>query len=62
MDDGDHTSAAASDEAARQKRWLNGVGAANLVSAVTLAAINASLSQTNFRRPPARRLLRRRYG
>ena len=62
MEDGDHTAAEASDEAARRKRWLNGVGAANLVSAVGLAAINASLSQTNFRRPPARRLLRRSYG
>jgi len=62
MKDGDHTAAEASDEAARRKRWLNRVGAANLASAVSLAAINASLSQTNFRRPPVRRLLRRSYG
>jgi len=62
MKDGDHTAPEASDEAARRKRWLNRVGAANLASAVSLAAINASLSQTNFRRPPVRRLLRRSYG
>jgi hypothetical protein len=45
----------------RTKRFLNAVGAANLVAAIALAGINAGLSQANFRRPPLRRLLRRRY-
>jgi hypothetical protein len=45
----------------RTKRLLNGMGAANLVSAVVLAGVNAGLSQANFRRPPVRRLIRRRY-
>lgn len=47
--------------AARLKRALTVVGGLNLASEVALAAINASLAQTNFRRPPVRRLLRRRY-
>jgi hypothetical protein len=45
----------------RTKRFLNAMGAANLVSAIALAGVNAGLSQANFRRPPLRRLLRRRY-
>jgi hypothetical protein len=48
-------------KAARLKRLVNALGALNLASELALVAINASLSQTNFRRPPARRLLRRRY-
>ena len=47
--------------AARIKRMVNGLGALNLLSEVALTAVNASLAQSNFRRPPARRLLRRRY-
>lgn len=47
--------------AARIKRALTVLGGLSLASELTLAAINASLAQTNFRRPPARRLLRRRY-
>lgn len=62
METGDRTSPQASHTAARRKRWVNAMGAAHLLSAVGLAAINAGLSQANFRRPPARRLLRRRYG
>jgi hypothetical protein len=40
---------------------LNVLGSLHLASAITLAGVNAALSQANFRRPPARRLLRRRY-
>jgi hypothetical protein len=47
--------------AARLKRLVNLMSAASLVADVALVAANASLAQTNFRRPPARRLLRRRY-
>lgn len=47
--------------AARLKRVVNVVGALNLVSELALVAVNASLAQANFRRPPARRWLRRRY-
>jgi hypothetical protein len=46
---------------ARMKRTLNWLGRASLVSQAALIGINAALSQSNFRRPPARRLLRRRY-
>ena len=62
LETGDRTSAAASDTAARRKRRINAIGTAHLVSALGLAAINAALSQAGFRRPPVRRLLRRRYG
>jgi hypothetical protein len=47
--------------AARIKRLVNGLGRANAVAEVALVAINAALAQENFRRPPARRLLKRRY-
>jgi len=47
--------------AARRKRVLNALSAASIVSEVALASINASLAQSNFRRPPKRRLLKRRY-
>jgi hypothetical protein len=47
--------------AARTKRLLNALGSASAVAEVGLVAINAALAQENFRRPPARRLLKRRY-
>ena len=47
--------------AARLKRAVNALGALNLAADVALVAVNAALAQANFRRPPARRLLRRRY-
>jgi hypothetical protein len=59
--DGDRTSPDATPEESRAKRFLNAVGRANLVSALGLAGVNAALGQANFRRPPARRLFRRRY-
>ena len=62
LETGDRTSAAASDTAARRKRRINAIGTAHLVSALSLAGINAGLSQSGFRRPPVRRVLRRRYG
>lgn len=47
--------------AARIKQLVNALGAANLAAEVALLATNSSLAQANFRRPPLRRLLRRRY-
>jgi len=61
MKDGDVPSKRAGEEAQRLKKALNVLGSLHLASAITLAGVNAALSQANFRRPPARRLLRRRY-
>ena len=61
MADGDHTADDASSLSQARKRRVNALGAAHLASALGLAGINAALGQANFRRPPARRLLRRRY-
>jgi hypothetical protein len=47
--------------AARTKRVLNGLGRASAVAELALLGVNAALSQENFRRPPARRLVKRRY-
>jgi len=59
LTDGNTAAPAASRKEARMKRMLRVVGAANLVAEVALVAINSSLAQANFRRPPLRRLLRR---
>ena len=61
LEDGDTASARASNSERRAKRLLNAIGAVHLGSALALVAVNASLSQANFRRPPVRRLLRRSY-
>jgi hypothetical protein len=61
LNDGDTAAPEATDSERRMKRFLNAVGSLNLASAVALASVNAALSQTNFRRPPARRFLRKRY-
>jgi hypothetical protein len=61
LEDGDTAASEATTSEQRMKKVLNAVGSLNLASAVALASINAALSQTNFRRPPARRFLRRRY-
>jgi hypothetical protein len=53
LDDGNTPADETSDKAARLKRRLNTLS--------TASAANAALGQANFRRPPARRLLRRRY-
>jgi hypothetical protein len=47
--------------AAGLKRAVNVLGALNLCSELCLVVVNASLSQAGFRRPPVRRVLRRRY-
>jgi hypothetical protein len=61
MKDGDVPSKRAGEEAQRLKKTVNVLGSLHLASAITLAGINAALAQANFRRPPARRLLRHRY-
>ncbi len=61
MQTGDVTSEQAPPESARLKRILRTLGSLHLVSAVVLAGVNAALSQASFRRPPARRLLKRAY-
>ena len=47
-------------QAARLKRVVNALGAANLVAGVALLAVISGLAQANFRRPLSRRTLRRR--
>jgi uncharacterized membrane protein len=61
LEDGDNASDRATPGERRSKRLLSTVGALHLGSAMALVAVNASLAQANFRRPPVRRLLRRRY-
>ena len=61
MQTGDVSAEGAGEKAQRLKKVLNVLGSLHLASAVTLAGLNAGLSQANFRRPPARRLLRRRF-
>lgn len=59
--DGDHAAPEADAAERRAKRRLNLIGSAHLASAIALAGANAALSQQSFRRPPVRRVLRRRY-
>jgi len=61
LTDGDTAAPEATESEAKTKRALSMIGASHLASAVALAGTNAALSQLSFRRPPARRLLRRRY-
>ena len=61
LHDGSTTSPEASERETSAKRRLNVLGAAHLLSAMALAAVNATISQANFRRPPKRRVLKRRY-
>jgi hypothetical protein len=61
LEDGSTTSPEASAGEAKAKRTLNTLGSAHLVSALALAAVNATLAQANFRHPPKRRVLKRRY-
>jgi hypothetical protein len=61
MDSGRNPAPETPTRAVHLKRVVNVLGVLNLVSEVALAGVNASLAQANFRRPPARRLLRRRY-
>jgi hypothetical protein len=59
--DGNTPAADTPDDAARLKRRLNVLSTANAAAELALVGVNAALGQANFRRPPARRLLRRRY-
>jgi hypothetical protein len=61
LQDGDHTTDEATEAESRAKRRLNVLGALNLASALALTAVNSTLVQKNFRRPPRRRVLKRRY-
>ena len=61
LEDGSTPAPEASPKEARAKRMLNVLGAAHLASALALAAVNATLGQASFRRPPKRRVLKRRY-
>jgi uncharacterized membrane protein len=61
LESGSETAPGASRGAAREKRALNVLGAANLVCELALVAIQGALAQEHFRRPPARRLFKRRY-
>jgi hypothetical protein len=61
LEDGNTPAPEASAREAKAKRRLNLLGTAHLLSAMALAAVNATLSQANFRRPPKRRVLKRRY-
>jgi hypothetical protein len=61
LTDGSTPSPEASEREAKAKRRLNALGSAHLVSAMALAAVNATLAQAGFRRPPKRRVLKRRY-
>ena len=47
--------------ASSSRRAIKVLSSMHLASALTLASVNAALAQANFRRPPARRLLKRRF-
>jgi hypothetical protein len=61
LEDGSHPAAEAPEHEARAKRRLNVLGGVHLAATLALAGVNAALSQASFRRPPKRRLLKRRY-
>jgi hypothetical protein len=61
METGEQPSEQATPEAARLKGTLKVLSSLHLASALTLAGVNAALGQENFRRPPKRRLLKRRF-
>lgn len=61
LEDGNTPAAETPEELACLKRWLNALGTMNAAAELALVGVNAALGQEGFRRPPARRLLRRRY-
>ena len=61
METGESTSEQAPPEADRLKGRINVLSTLHLASALALAGVNAALGQANFRRPPRRRVLKRRY-
>jgi hypothetical protein len=61
LEDGNTPAPETPADAARLKRRLNALGTANVAAVLSLLGVNAALGQANFRRQPARRLLRSRY-
>lgn len=61
LEDGDHTAPEATEGQDRMKRGLEWLSDAQIFFGAALALSNAALSQQSFRRPPARRLFKRRY-
>jgi hypothetical protein len=61
LEDGSTAAPEASEREAKAKRALNALGAANLASAIGMAAADATLAQASHRRPPLRRVMKRRY-
>jgi hypothetical protein len=61
LESGSEASPEASPTQSRQKRVLNALGAASLLSEFALVGIQGALAQESFRRPPARRFIKRRY-
>jgi hypothetical protein len=61
LEDGSTPAPEAPEREAKAKRRLNVLGAAHLATTMALAGVNAALSQAGFRRPPKRRVLKRRY-
>ena len=59
--DGNEPAPATPPRAARAKRVLKALGRASAATQLTLLAVEAGLAQASYRRPPARRLVRRRY-
>jgi hypothetical protein len=57
LEDGSTPAPEASPAAARSKRTLNALGAANALAEVGLVAVNAALAQDAHRRPKLRRLV-----
>jgi uncharacterized membrane protein len=61
LEDGSTTAPEAPERERKAKRALNLLGAAHLAAAIGLATADASLAQVSHRRPPLRRVLKRRY-
>ena len=61
LEDGSTPSPETPTDAAKLKRRLNVLSAGGAVAELALVGFNAALGQASFRRPPARRLLRRNY-
>jgi hypothetical protein len=57
LQDGDHTTPAASESARRRKQRLNALGLATIAAEVGIVGVNAALSRVNFRHAPVRRRL-----
>ena len=61
LDSGSEPSSETPPGAARTKRLLNGLSRASAAAELALLGLQAALAQEGFRRPPARRWLKRRY-